>query len=134
MCSETPSEGGKFAPPAVQEFGGSLVPLKAGTALTPLSTQLFWPRFPGTSHRGEASAVSRGSQNVSSTHLYTSHFLLRGWETCGESSLCYKLLKTPAKPVWNRAGLKKSPVFLISSAACCQLLRAIWLERQFFSL
>lgn len=35
MCSETPSEGGKLAPLAVQEFGGSLVPLKAGSALNP---------------------------------------------------------------------------------------------------
>lgn len=72
-----------------------------GLPEAPSSPRLFWPRFTGTSHEGEALAVSRGSQKC---QLHTQQlqpwtkkrvaFYRGGWKTCRESNLCYKLLKT----------------------------------------
>lgn len=58
-------------------------PWSQARALTLLSPKLLWPHFTGTSLERGASAISRGSQNVSSTHSNYNHvqksrFLLSG--------------------------------------------------------
>lgn len=112
LCSETTPEGGKFVPLAVEEFGGCLVPWKASSALTPLSTQLFWPHFPGMSHRGEASAVCRGSQNVSQlhhTHVQESLFTEGGGKSAETAPNCWKHQQNPCGSV---QGLERAPCSL----------------------
>lgn len=109
-------------------------PLEGKQCSHPTEHTTLLTTFPRhVSQGGSISCLQRESKCQSAPpHTCTRvTFYWGGWEICRDSS---KLLKTPAKPMWKRAGLRKSPMFLISSAACCQLLRAIWFERQFFSL
>lgn len=77
MCSETPSEGGKFAPLPVEALGGCLVPWKAGSALTPLSTKLLC-HISQALPIGEKHQLSPEGVRTSAPHTCKSHFLLRG--------------------------------------------------------